>query len=164
VAACNDSKGSAFVTRNRHEAEEIGQDAFLAMWARCDRMVFSVEDRRAYLHRSAMNLFRTLVRRVTAPDSRRDDLDQTLRGGITCRARLADQPVAPGRSNDVPQGNQDRRGDHGVVHERQHGVRHAQRGIADTRTAWVGVLHRCLKNRHLYEEDVAWPSALEAVA
>jgi transposase len=28
----------------------------------------------------------------------------------------------------------------------------------------VGVLHGCLKNRQLYGEDVAWPTALEAVA
>jgi RNA polymerase sigma factor (sigma-70 family) len=46
------------VTRNRHEAEEIMQDAFLAMWARWDRISTDVGDPAAYLYRTAMNAFR----------------------------------------------------------------------------------------------------------
>ena len=33
-------------TRNRHEAEEIMQDAFLALWARWDRISGDVDDGR----------------------------------------------------------------------------------------------------------------------
>ena len=36
-------------------------------------------------------------------------------------------------SNDEPERNEHGRGDHGVVDEVQHGVRHAQRGVADAR-------------------------------
>lgn len=52
------------VTRNRHEAEEIMQDAFLAMWARWDRISTDVGDPVAYLYRTAMNAFRSRHRRA----------------------------------------------------------------------------------------------------
>lgn len=52
------------VTRNRHEAEELTQDAFLAMWARWDRISSDVEDPVSYLYRSAMNAFRRRHRRA----------------------------------------------------------------------------------------------------
>lgn len=52
------------VTRNRHEAEEIMQDAFTAMWARWDRISSDVGDPTAYLYRSAMNAFRRRRRRA----------------------------------------------------------------------------------------------------
>jgi RNA polymerase sigma-70 factor (ECF subfamily) len=52
------------VTGNRHEAEEIMQDAFLRLWERWDR-VSSVEDPAAYLFRTAMNVFRNRYRRAT---------------------------------------------------------------------------------------------------
>ena len=52
------------VTRNRHEAEEIMQDAFLAMWARWDRVSTDVDDPVAYLYRTAMNAFRHRHRRA----------------------------------------------------------------------------------------------------
>jgi RNA polymerase sigma factor (sigma-70 family) len=52
------------VTRNRHEAEEILQDAFLAMWERWDRIPGLVEDPTAYLYRTAMNGFRRRYRRA----------------------------------------------------------------------------------------------------
>ena len=52
------------VTRNRHEAEEIMQDAFLSLWARWDRVAADVEDPVAYLYRSAMNAFRRRHRRA----------------------------------------------------------------------------------------------------
>lgn len=52
------------VTRNRHEAEEIMQDAFMGMWARWDRISSDVDDPTAYLYRSAMNAFRRRRRRA----------------------------------------------------------------------------------------------------
>lgn len=51
------------VTRNKHEAEEIMQDAFMSLWARWDRMT-EVDDPTAYLYRTAMNAFRTRYRRA----------------------------------------------------------------------------------------------------
>lgn len=50
-----------FVTADRHEAEEIMQDAFLRMWERWDEGRF--DDPSAYLFRTAMNLFRNRYRR-----------------------------------------------------------------------------------------------------
>jgi RNA polymerase sigma factor (sigma-70 family) len=51
------------VTRNRHEAEEIAQDAFLRVLERWNR-VRSVEDPAGYLYRTAMNVFRSRRRRA----------------------------------------------------------------------------------------------------
>ncbi len=51
------------VTGDRHEAEEIMQDAFLRLWERWDR-VAEVDDPSAYLFRTAMNLFRNRYRRA----------------------------------------------------------------------------------------------------
>jgi RNA polymerase sigma factor (sigma-70 family) len=51
------------VTRNRHEAEELMQDAFLGVWERWDR-VASLHDPEGYLYRTAMNLFRSRLRRA----------------------------------------------------------------------------------------------------
>src|SRR5207247_5077327 len=45
------------ITGNRHEAEEVAQDAFLALWERWDR-VSGLEDPTGYLYRTAMNGFR----------------------------------------------------------------------------------------------------------
>jgi RNA polymerase sigma factor (sigma-70 family) len=53
------------VTRNRYEAEEVMQDAFLRMWERWDR-VGSLSDPVGYLYRTAMNVFRSRVRRAKA--------------------------------------------------------------------------------------------------
>src|SRR3990170_7331600 len=50
-----------FVTGDRHEAEEIMQDAFLRMWERWDEVQFA--DPSAYLFRTAMNVFRNRYRR-----------------------------------------------------------------------------------------------------
>jgi RNA polymerase sigma factor (sigma-70 family) len=50
-----------FVTGDRHEAEEIMQDAFLRMWERWDEVRF--DDPPAYLFRTAMNVFRNRYRR-----------------------------------------------------------------------------------------------------
>jgi len=51
------------VTRNRHEAEEIMQDAFVRVWERWDR-VRAMDGPEAYLFRTAMNLHRSRVRRA----------------------------------------------------------------------------------------------------
>src|ERR671934_67723 len=50
-------------TRNGHEAEELMQDAFLKVWERWDR-VSSLPDPVGYLYRTAMNLFRSRLRRA----------------------------------------------------------------------------------------------------
>ena len=50
-----------FVTGDRHEAEEIMQDAFLRMWERWDEV--RIDDPSAYLFRTAMNVFRNRYRR-----------------------------------------------------------------------------------------------------
>ena len=51
------------VTRNRHEAEEITQEAFLRVWERWSR-VSRVPDPTGYLYRTAMNVFRSRLRRA----------------------------------------------------------------------------------------------------
>jgi RNA polymerase sigma-70 factor (ECF subfamily) len=50
------------VTRNRFEAEELTQDAFLSVYERWDR-VGTLEDPSGYLYRTAMNAFRSWRRR-----------------------------------------------------------------------------------------------------
>ena len=50
-----------FVTGDRHEAEEIMQDAFLRLWERWGDA--KIENPSAYLFRTAMNLFRNRYRR-----------------------------------------------------------------------------------------------------
>jgi RNA polymerase sigma-70 factor, ECF subfamily len=51
------------ITRNRHEAEEIAQDAFLRVWERWER-VAHMDDPEGYLYRTAMNVFRNRFRRA----------------------------------------------------------------------------------------------------
>jgi RNA polymerase sigma factor (sigma-70 family) len=51
------------VTRNRDEAEEVMQDAFLRLWQRWDR-VADGPDPVAYLYRTAMNVWRSRLRRA----------------------------------------------------------------------------------------------------
>ena len=48
---------------NRHDAEELTQDAFLKMWERWDK-VASLDDPGAYLYRVAINAFRKRLRRA----------------------------------------------------------------------------------------------------
>jgi RNA polymerase sigma-70 factor (ECF subfamily) len=50
------------VTRNRFEAEELTQDAFLSVYERWDR-VGTMDDPSGYLYRTAMNAFRSWHRR-----------------------------------------------------------------------------------------------------
>ncbi len=52
------------ITGDRHEAEEVMQDAFLSVWERWDQ-VRSMEDPTGYLYRTAMNGFRRRYRRAT---------------------------------------------------------------------------------------------------
>jgi RNA polymerase sigma-70 factor (ECF subfamily) len=58
------------VTGNAAEAEEIMQDAFLALWERWDR-VGAMEDPTGYLYRTSMNLFRKRGRRAALAIRRR---------------------------------------------------------------------------------------------
>jgi len=51
------------IAGNRHDAEELAQDAFVTMWERWDR-VASLDDPVAYLYRIAINAFRKRVRRI----------------------------------------------------------------------------------------------------
>jgi RNA polymerase sigma-70 factor (ECF subfamily) len=51
------------VTGNAAEAEEIMQDAFLALWERWER-VSTLDDPTGYLYRTAMNVFRRRRRRA----------------------------------------------------------------------------------------------------
>jgi RNA polymerase sigma factor (sigma-70 family) len=68
------------VTRNRSEAEEVMQDAFLSLYERWDRMA-EVDDPRAYLYRTAFNAWNKRSRRAsralraTLVPSRRDDVE-----------------------------------------------------------------------------------------
>jgi len=51
------------MTGNRHDAEELAQDAFLKMWERWDSIA-SIDDPAGYLHRVAVNGFRKRLRRA----------------------------------------------------------------------------------------------------
>jgi len=51
------------ITGNRHEAEEVMQDAFLRIFERWDRVV-GLEEPEGYLFRTAMNVFRNRYRRA----------------------------------------------------------------------------------------------------
>ena len=68
------------ITRDRHEAEELMQDAFLRLWERWDR-VSRLDDPTGYLYRTALNLSHTrrrraavALRRVARPGAHRDHL------------------------------------------------------------------------------------------
>ena len=56
--------GLCLVTGNRHEAEEIMQDAYLKIWERWDR-VSGMDDPTGFLFRTAMNGFRSRYRRAS---------------------------------------------------------------------------------------------------
>jgi RNA polymerase sigma factor (sigma-70 family) len=51
------------VTGNAQEAEELMQDAFVAVWERWDR-VGAMEEPTGYLYRTAMNRYRSRIRRA----------------------------------------------------------------------------------------------------
>lgn len=64
------------VTRNRFEAEELAQDAFLAVYERWDR-VGGMENPTGYLYRCAMNTFRSWRRRSALVTKRAMGLSPT---------------------------------------------------------------------------------------
>ena len=82
-------KALYFVTGNRHDAEELMQDAFLKLWERWDS-IDRIEDPTAYLFRVALNGFRMRRRRaamsirkaIPVPEGR--DLFSTRRCARTC--------------------------------------------------------------------------------
>lgn len=82
------------ITRNRHEAEEIMQDAFLKVLERWER-VGSLEDPVGYLYRTAMNLFRkrwkraSVMLRRTVGLSPRDDEISLLETRVDVARALA---------------------------------------------------------------------------
>jgi RNA polymerase sigma factor (sigma-70 family) len=92
-----------FVTGNRHDAEELMQDAFLKLWERWDELQ-RVNDLTAYLFRVALNGFRMRRRRAAmairkvlpVPETRDAFLDADMRAdvrrlllGLTPRQRAA---------------------------------------------------------------------------
>ena len=64
------------VTRNRFEAEELTQDAFLSVFERWNR-VAGMEDPTGYLYRTAMNAFRSWHRRASLATKRAFGLTPT---------------------------------------------------------------------------------------
>jgi len=96
-------KALYFVTGNRHDAEELMQDAFLKLWERWDE-IHRIDDPVAYLFRIALNGFRMRRRRAAmalrkvAPIPQTHDpfLDAEMRVdvrrlllGVTARQRAA---------------------------------------------------------------------------
>jgi RNA polymerase sigma-70 factor, ECF subfamily len=80
------------MTRNRDEAEEVMQDAFLRLWQRWDR-VGNGPDPTAYLYRTAMNLWRSrlrraavAVRRVVHQIQREDEMSMVDQHDVVLRA------------------------------------------------------------------------------
>jgi hypothetical protein len=57
------------VTRDRHEAEEIVQDAFLSLYERWERAP-SWDDPTSYLYRTAFNMWKKRTRRAARPSLR----------------------------------------------------------------------------------------------
>jgi len=57
------------VTGNEQEAEELMQDAFLAVWERWDR-VSAMDEPTGYLYRCSMNAFRSRLRRAARATKR----------------------------------------------------------------------------------------------
>jgi RNA polymerase sigma-70 factor (ECF subfamily) len=96
-------KALYFVTGNRHDAEELMQDAFLRLWERWDE-IGTIEDPTGYLFRVALNGFwmrrrraAMSIRKVIPVPERRDlFLDAEMRTdvrqlllGVTPRQRAA---------------------------------------------------------------------------
>ena len=75
------------MTRNRHEAEDLTQEAFIRLLERWDRVgTLAIADPRSYLYRTAMNAFRLRYRRtlvaarrtmsLTRPDDAIAEIDE----------------------------------------------------------------------------------------
>jgi len=62
------------VTGNAQEAEELMQDAFVAVWERWDR-VSGMDEPTGYLYRTVMNRFRSRLRRASRAAPRTVGLD-----------------------------------------------------------------------------------------
>jgi RNA polymerase sigma-70 factor (ECF subfamily) len=67
------------ITRDRHEAEDVAQDAFVKVWERWERRG-APEDPTAYLFRTAMNILRNRRRRAAIAlrhaSSRKESADE----------------------------------------------------------------------------------------
>ena len=82
-------KALYFVTGNRHDAEELMQDAFLRLWERWDE-IDRIDDPTAYLFRVALNGFRMRRRRaamairkvIPVPETRDAFLDVEMRADV----------------------------------------------------------------------------------
>ncbi len=82
-------KALYFVTGNRHDAEELMQDAFLSLWERWDE-IGRIADPTGYLFRVALNGFRMRRRRATMavrkvvpiPERRDAFLDAEMRADV----------------------------------------------------------------------------------
>jgi RNA polymerase sigma-70 factor, ECF subfamily len=82
-------KALYFVTGNRHDAEELMQDAFLSLWERWDE-IGRIEDPTGYLFRVALNGFRMRRRRaamavrkvVPIPELRDGFLEAEMRADV----------------------------------------------------------------------------------
>jgi RNA polymerase sigma-70 factor, ECF subfamily len=74
------------LTGSRTEAEDIGQDAFVRLWERWER-VGLMDDPAGYLHRTAMNVFRDRRRRLILAAKRAVHLAPTPDGYEAVEAR-----------------------------------------------------------------------------
>jgi RNA polymerase sigma factor (sigma-70 family) len=87
-------KALYFVTGNRHDAEELMQDAFLKLWERWDS-IEEIDDPSGYLFRVALNGFRMRRRRVAmsirkvvpVPEARDPFLDAEMRTDVRAMLR-----------------------------------------------------------------------------
>jgi RNA polymerase sigma-70 factor (ECF subfamily) len=86
------------VTRDRQEAEELAQDAFLRLWERWDR-VGHLDDPEGYLYRTAMNAWRSrrrraavALRRAVRPSRTEDALASVEANDVVIRALAALTP------------------------------------------------------------------------
>ena len=76
------------LTGNRQEAEEVLQDAFIAVWERWDR-VGAMDDPTGYLYRTAMNRYRSGLRRTSRAARRAIGLAQGRDGFADAEDRVA---------------------------------------------------------------------------
>ena len=86
------------LTRNRAEAEDLMQDAFLKVWERWGH-VRSLDDPTGYLYRTAMNLYRKRRRRAAValrhairPRPQHDPLDEVESRDMVLRALASLSP------------------------------------------------------------------------
>jgi RNA polymerase sigma-70 factor (ECF subfamily) len=76
------------LTGNRHEAEEILQEAFVVVWERWDR-VGAMVDPTGYLYRTALNRYRSRLRRTSRAARRAVGLADGRDGFAEAEDRLA---------------------------------------------------------------------------